>query len=155
MPNDYLTLPLRLDLIVNRGDTQQRPAANNNVTCSLDESIYNNVYLIVTTKFGEARYDPKFGSAIWDEEFHTGNDQVYILWTDRIESSIRESLRRYEPRLERIKAEVYLNREGSIDAHKRLIIRITAEIRKSNHRPFSFQQEIAVAPHNAKKRQDV
>lgn len=157
MPNDYFKLPLRLDLIVQReeNDGGRPPAPTHELTCSLDESIHNNVYLIVTTQFREARYDPKFGSAIWDEEFHTGNDQIYILWTDRIESSIREGLRRYETRLERVKVEVYLNRDGAVDAHKRLVIRIAAEIRKSNHRPFTFRQEIAVAPYNAKKRQDL
>ncbi len=153
MPDDYFKLPLRLDLIVKGGSEGRHSPAE--LTCSLDESIHNNVYLIVTTQFKEARYDPQFGSAIWDEDFNSGNDQIYILWTDRIESSIREGIRRYEPRLERAKVEVYLNREGSLDAHKRLIIRITAEIRKSNHRPFVFQQEIAVAPYNAKKRQDL
>lgn len=153
--SDYFKLPLRLDLIVQAADPQRKATSTRDLTCSLEESIHNNVYLIITTQFREARYDSLFGSAIWDEEFHTGNDQIYILWTDRIETSIYEGLRRYEPRLERIKVEVYLNREGSTDAHKRLIIKVSSEIRKSNHRPFSFQQTIAVAPYNAKKRQDV
>lgn len=153
--SDYFKLPLRLDMIVQGADPQRKATPTHELTCSLEESIHNNVYLIITTQFREARYDPKFGSAIWDEEFHTGNDQIYILWTDRIEASIHEGIRRFEKRLERIKVEVYLNREGSTDAHKRLIIKVLAEIRKSNHRPFTFQQTIAVAPYNAKKRQDI
>lgn len=152
---DYFKLPLRLDLIMQGPESQRKAASTRELTCVMEESIYNNVYLIITTQFREARYDWHFGSAIWDEEFHTGNDQIYILWTDRIEASINEGIRRYEKRLERIKVEVYLNREGSSDAHKRLIIKVSAEIRKSNHRPFSFQQTIAVAPYNAKKRQDI
>ncbi len=152
---DYFKLPLRLDLILQGPENQRKATAARELTCSLEESIYNNVYLIITTQYREARYDPRFGSAIWDEEFHTGNDQIYILWTDRIEASIHEGIRRFEKRLERVKVEVYLNREGTSDAHKRLIIKVSSEIRKSNHRPFNFQQTIAIAPYNAKKRQDV
>ncbi|RYF56456.1 MAG: hypothetical protein EOO39_36675, partial [Cytophagaceae bacterium] len=100
----------------------------------------------------EARYDGRFGCTIWDDDFSAGNDSVYILWTDRIEKSLTAAIRRYEPRLDRIKVEVSVDREGTPDAHKLVRIRVLAEIALSSRRPFVFQREIAVAPFTTKIR---
>lgn len=146
MANDYYKLPLRLDLIVKGPQARTNPTHTQDLLCSMEESIRNNVYLIITTQFHEARYDPKFGCTIWDDDFHVGNDSIYVLWTDRIEQSIRSGIKQYEKRLERVKVEVTVNRDGGHDAHKRVIIKVYAEIRQSNRRPFEFQREITVAP---------
>ncbi|CCH54956.1 hypothetical protein BN8_04180 [Fibrisoma limi BUZ 3] len=152
MPDDYYRLPLRLDLLVRGADLRQDPRLAREVNCSLEESIHSHVYLIVTTKFKEARYDPLFGCTIWDDDFQMGNDSSNNgYWTDRVKASIRDAIRRYEKRLERIGVEVDLDRDGSTDAHKRLLVTVTAEIRKSNHRPFEFRHELMIAPFIAKR----
>ncbi len=146
MADEFYKLPLRLDLLTKK-------AAPARVThCSMEDSIRNNLYLITTTQYNEARYDGQFGCTIWDDDFNVGNDSIYILWTDRIENSLRTSIRRYEPRLERVKVEVSVNREGTPDAHKLVIIKITADIAPSNRRPFVYQREIVVAPFITKNR---
>lgn len=146
MPDEYYNLPLRLDLLM-RGPAQRlTPAQARDVTCSLDESLHNHVYLIITTQFAEARYDPAFGSSIWDEDFRSTQDPADIRWTDNVQRSIRDGIRRYEKRLERIQVEVAVDREGGSDAHKRLTVMVTAQVRQSNHRTFSFQREIMIAP---------
>ena len=61
------------------------------------------------------------------------------------------AIRAYEPRLERIEVLVELDRDGASDAHKRLVVTVTAEIKKSNHRAFRFQRIILIAPFAARK----
>ena len=151
MADEFYNLPLRLDLIAKGQTAKQGPLARQ-MNCSMEESIRNNLYLITTTQYNEARYDGRFGCTIWDDDFSVGNDSVYILWTDRIEKSLATSIRRYEPRLERIKVEVSVDRQGTPDAHKLVRIRVWAEIVPSNRRPFMFQREIAVAPFTSKIR---
>jgi len=90
MPGDYFNLPLRLDLITRKPGNKPAPAEVREMTCTLEESIQSHVYLIITTRFAEARYDPEFGSAIWEDDFSGGNDSNDTRWTDEIQDSIRE-----------------------------------------------------------------
>lgn len=152
MPNDYYKLPLRLDLIIQGANLRQNPVLMDELMCSVDASLQDHVYLIITTQFREARYDPQFGCTIWEEEFNSNNDWNDTRWTDRIQMSIREGIQQHEKRLSRVNVLVHVDREGSTDAHKRLIIEIKAEIRKSNHREFTFQREILIAPFSAQRR---
>lgn len=152
MADEYYKLPLRLDLLIKPPGTRQTAATNKQIYCSMEASIQQNLFLITTTQFNEARYDGRFGCTIWDDDFSTTNDSVSVLWTDRIEKSLREAIFRYEPRLERVKVEVSINREGTPDAHKLVVIRVRAEIAASNRRPFEYQREIAVAPFTTKIR---
>ncbi len=151
MPGDYFNLPFRLDLITRRPNNKPSPAEVREMTCTLEESIQHHVYLIITTRFGEARYDPEFGSAIWEDDFSGGNDSNDTRWTDEIQNSIRDGVKLYEKRLERVNVEAEINRDGGTDAHKRLIIIVTGEISRSNHRPFRFERQIMIAPYVAKK----
>lgn len=152
MADEYYKLPLRLDLLTKPTAVRQSATVGKQINCSMEQSIQQNLFLITTTQFNEARYDGRFGCTIWDDDFSSTNDSVAVLWTDRIEKSLREAIYRYEPRLERVKVEVSINREGTPDAHKLVIIRVRAEIAPSNRRPFEYQREIAVAPFATKVR---
>jgi phage baseplate assembly protein W len=152
MADEYYRLPLRLDLLIKPASARQSATTNKLIHCPLEKSIQNNLFLITTTQFNEARYDGRFGCTIWDDDFAATNDSVAILWTDRIEKSLREAIYRYEPRLEQVKIEVSINREGTPEAHKLVIVRVKAEIAASNRRPFEYQREIAVAPFATKIR---
>ena len=151
MADEYYNLPLRLDLLMRAPVQRLSSAQARQVSCSLDESIRNNVYLLITTQFAEARYDPEFGCSIWDDDFISTQDPADIRWTDHVQRSIRDGIRRYENRLERVQVEVNVQRDGGDDAHKRLTVTITAQIRQSNQRHFSFQREIMIAPYVSKK----
>ncbi len=152
MPDDYYRLPLRLDLLVRGADLSQQPRLAREVFCPLEDSIRNHVYLLITTQFREARFDAQLGCMIWEDDFQMGNDSANNgYWTDRVKTSVRDAVRRYEKRLERVGVEVDLDRDGATDAHKRLLVVVTAEIRKSNHRPFEFRHELLIAPFISKR----
>lgn len=151
MPDDYYNLPLRLDLLMRDPGGRLSPGQAREINCSLDESIRNNVYLLITSQFGEARYDPQFGCSIWDDDFQSTSDPGDIRWIDRVEKSIRAGIRQYEKRLERISVEVTVNRDGGTDARKRLVITVHGHIRQSNQRQFTLRREILIAPFVSKQ----
>lgn len=149
MPEDYYGLPLRCDLLI-QGPVARQPVYARQIYASLDESIHNHVYLLVTTPFRAVRFDVDYGCEVWDGDFSAGNESNDTRWTDQIQNSVLRAIRTFEPRLERIEVLVELDRDGADDAHKRLIVTVTAEIRKSSHRAFRFQRVILIAPFAAK-----
>ncbi len=150
MPEDYYALPLRCDLLV-LGSAARQATNARHLYGSLDDSIHNHIYLLVTTPFRAVRFDTEYGCEVWDGDFSAGNESNDTRWTDQIQASVLRAVRTYEPRLERIEVVAELDRAGSNDAHKRLVVTVTAEIKKSNHRVFRFQRIILIAPFVARK----
>lgn len=151
MPDEYYNLPLRLDLLMRAPTQRLSPGQVRDVYCSLEESVHNNVYLIITTQFAEARYDPNFGSSIWEDDFRSTQDPADVRWVDQVQRSIGAAIRQYEKRLERVSVEVGVQRDGGSDAHKRITVTVQARFRQSNQREFSFQREILIAPFVSRK----
>jgi phage baseplate assembly protein W len=150
MPDDYYGLPLRFDLLI-QGAAARQPTQARQLYTSLDESIQQNVYLLITTPFRSVRFDVGYGCEVWEGDFSASNESNDARWTDQIQASVLRAIRTYEPRLERIEVLVELDRDGSSTAHKRLVVTVTAAIKKSNHRAFRFQRIIFIAPFSARK----
>ncbi|WP_288427491.1 GPW/gp25 family protein [uncultured Spirosoma sp.] len=151
MADDYYSLPLRCDLLI-QGAAARQPGNARQLYGSLDESIHEHVYLLITTPFRSVRFDPDYGCEVWEGDFSSVNDSNDTRWTDQVQHSILKAIRTYEPRLERIDVLVELDREGGDNAHKRLVVTVTAEIRKSSHRMFRFRRVILIAPFAASNR---
>ncbi|RIV25442.1 hypothetical protein DYU11_09085 [Fibrisoma montanum] len=146
MPEDYYALPLRCDLLI-QGPAAHQPVNARELYGSLDDSIHAHIYLLVTTPFRGVRFDTEYGCEIWEGDFSSTNESNDTRWTDQIQSSVLRAIKTYEPRLERIEVIAEFDRDGSSDAHKRLVVSVTAEIKKSNHRVFRFQRNILIAPY--------
>ncbi|MCX6216962.1 GPW/gp25 family protein [Spirosoma sp.] len=146
MPDYYYRLPLRLDLITSGGQNKQDTTATRELMCSLEDSLWNHIYLILTTPFREVRFDDAFGSAIWEYDLNAGSEVNETRWESSIKDMIEDSVRSYEKRLESIKIAVKLNRDGFTDAHRRLTITVTGYIRGLNRQGFTFQRDIIIAP---------
>ena len=94
MSASYYHLPLDLEGILER---QQLPR------CSVQESIAQHLYLMLTTYFGESRFEPDFGCQVWEQDFEA---MTTMRWKDNVQRSIEESISEYEPRLVRARADV-------------------------------------------------
>src|SRR4051812_19271337 len=94
MADTYYSLPLDLASVVER---QALPR------CSLQESIAQHLYLMLTTHFGESRYEPAFGCQVWEQDFEA---LTTMRWKDTVQQSIEQAIRTYEPRLVRARAQV-------------------------------------------------
>jgi len=137
MPDTYYRLPLDLAGLVER---QQLPR------CSVQESIAQHLYLMLTTHFGESRYEPDFGCLVWEQDFEA---MTTIRWKDNVQQSIEHAIRAYEPRLVRARAQVavldFELKNVNQRIRKRLDVKVTASLHHTNE-PFALQASLFVAP---------
>ena len=137
MSATYYRLPLDLAGIVER---QQLPR------CSVQESIAQHLYLMLTTYFGESRYEPEFGCQVWEQDFEA---MTTMRWKDSVQYSVEHSIRAYEPRLVRARAQVavvdFELNNVSPRIRKRLEVTIMAALHRTDE-PFTFQASLFVAP---------
>lgn len=139
MPRPYYTLPLRLDAVIRR---KAHP------TCTLPESIAQNLYLMITTHFDESRFDATFGCSLWDEDFNT---QTNSRWKEDIRQSIETSVVAHEKRLMQVRVRVELTDQElqltrtNRRVKRRLSIWVDGQMARTNE-PFSFQRSIYLAP---------
>jgi phage baseplate assembly protein W len=139
MPQPYYALPLRLDDVL-----QHKP----HPTCSLRQSIAQNLYLMLTTHLAESRFDETFGCSLWDEDF---NNQVNSRWKEDIRQSIEASVSAHEKRLTQVRVRVDLvDQEMQITrtnrrVKRRLTIWIDGMLTRTNEQ-FAFQRSLFLAP---------
>ena len=137
MSDSYYRLPLDLEGIMER---QQLPR------CSVQESIAQHLYLILTTYFGESRYEPDFGCQVWDQDFEA---MTTMRWRDDVQNSMEQAIRDYEPRLTRAQVQVAVMdfelKNVNQRIRKRLDVTVMAALHRTNE-PFAFQASLFVAP---------
>ncbi|MCC3158600.1 GPW/gp25 family protein [Hymenobacter sp. 15J16-1T3B] len=137
MSESFYRLPLDMAALLER---QQLPR------CSVQESIAQHLYLILTTQFGESRYDPGYGCQVWEQDFEA---LTTMRWKDNVQRSVEQAIRTYEPRLVRARAHVSVTdfevRHVGQRVRKRLEVKVNAVLHRTNE-PFAFQASLFVAP---------
>lgn len=138
---NYLKLPIDFSMLT-RGMKVER--------CSKEESIAQNIMMIITSRYGEVvgRYD--YGSDIWELEF---SQLVKINeWEEQVRTSLVESINKYEKRLKNIKVEVLLSEvDDDFSNTKNSQIRRKAKITikgimVANEVPFNFSTLLYISP---------
>jgi hypothetical protein len=136
--NTFYSLPLRLDKIINKKSIP---------FCSLQESIAQNLYLLITSDFKELRFDHSYGCSIWEQDFEI---LANIKWKDTLSNSLEETIRKHEERLKNSKVKVeieeykFLSKE-IVRIKRKLIIRIEGFTVRTNEK-FEFMEQIFIAP---------
>ncbi|GAB3947584.1 hypothetical protein GCM10028805_20100 [Spirosoma harenae] len=139
MPQPYYALPLRLDEVI-----QHKP----HPTCSLPQSIAQNLYLMLTTHFAESRFDESFGCSLWDEDFV---NQANSRWKEDVRQSIETSIAEHEKRLTQVRVRVDLSDQemqlgrANRRVKRRLTVWIDGTLVRTNEQ-FSFQRSLFLAP---------
>jgi phage baseplate assembly protein W len=139
MQHSFYKLPLRLDQII-----QKKKQA----TCPLTHSVAQNLHLLISTYRGEAAYSDEFGCSLWDEEF---NIQLNFNWKETLIDSLKQSIGRFEKRLQLQDVKVMMQeqnellKEGNLRVRKCLHIEIRGSIKKTNE-PFHFRDIIFISP---------
>ncbi len=138
MEDAYYTLPLRLDLIV---DKRLAPR------CSAKESIAQHIHLVLTTYFNENRFDPTYGCGIWEQDFELVSN---LQWKDQTRDYIKKAIESHEKRLNHIlvKVEVDEHELGGKNA-KRIKRRVTVVVEgttKKTNEKFAYQDQIFISP---------
>ncbi|UOQ55540.1 GPW/gp25 family protein [Hymenobacter cellulosivorans] len=137
MSNEYYRLPLDFETLLQRRALPR---------CSEEESIAQHLYLMLTTYFGESRFDPTFGCLVWEQDFEA---MTNMRWKDAVQRSVEETVRSHEPRLEQVKVQVGVDdfemKGVSQRIRKRLEVTIKAVLHRTNE-PFAFRASLFVAP---------
>jgi phage baseplate assembly protein W len=134
----YYTLPLRFDELMQKRQHKR---------CNMKESIAQHIYLILTSHFGEKRYDPDFGCNIWEQDFEVVSN---IKWKDNVKTSVTEAIERYERRLVNPSVRIEVDEfEFSHNENRRVKRRVALWIEgytvKTNE-PFEFYEQIFISP---------
>lgn len=140
MKHHYYSLPLRLDEVIQ---------GQHLASCSLEESIDQQIHLLITTSFGEIEYDKTFGCIVWETDFD--NLATVNKLRDEIKQSVTEIIQKYESRLEKVKTEVYIRQEelpvkiNGRHVKKRIILQVSGIV-KSTRQPYSFTDRFFAGP---------
>ncbi len=136
--DDYYSLPLTLETILQR---KKHPR------CTLSESIYQHLYLLLVTHLNESRYDRQYGCELWDSDFALMSQ---LKWKDLIKESFEQAVRKYEPRLTQVKVRVEVEEFEQMTKtnryiRKRVGLGVDATIVRTNE-AFSFFERIFISP---------
>lgn len=142
MINHYYQLPIKFKTLM---------SANNELpTCDLSQSIAQNIFLIITTKYKENRYDESYGCEIWDMDFELVSNEN--LWLEKIRKSVDSSVVKHEPRLYDVVVDVDVTMDEQVTTlkstktvKKQLRIFVKGNLFKTGE-PFSFNTNIYISP---------
>ncbi|WP_461532411.1 GPW/gp25 family protein [Sinomicrobium sp.] len=115
---------------------------------TLEESLAQYISLVITTIFGEYRYDKEFGTAIWDTDFDLLSNVNQL--KDKIKESVFEKVRKYEKRLVVTDVSLAIGEDTiaynpNIRVKKRLDIVVYGVIKKTNE-PYYYKSSYYLAP---------
>ena len=139
MPKHYYALPLRLDEILQK---------KTHVQCSLQESVAQNLFLLLTTHFRESRFDVSYGCSIWEDDFSV---QSASRWKEEIMKSVAATTAEYEKRLANVRVRVEMqDHEFALDERNRRIKRrlgiwIDGLLVQTNEK-FEFYKAFYISP---------
>lgn len=119
---------------------------------TLEESLAQYISLIITTIFGEYKYDTDFGTIIWETDFNMLANANQL--KDMIKESVHEKVKQYEKRLTVTDvtlgvSEDTVNYTKNIRVKKRLDITVYGIINKTNQ-PYYYKSSYFLAPFSFK-----
>ncbi|KIX21640.1 hypothetical protein SY27_08060 [Flavobacterium sp. 316] len=119
---------------------------------TIEESLAQFISVVISTIFGEYKYDEEFGTIIWETDFNLLANPNRL--KDLIKESVHEKVSKYEKRL--IVTEVTLgvnentlSYETKIRVKKRLDIVVYGVIKQTNQ-PYYYKSSYYLAPFSFK-----
>ena len=122
------------------------------VKVSIEESLAQFISLVITTIFGEYKYDEEFGTIIWETDFNFLANPNQL--KDEIKESVFEKVKKYEKRLTITDVvlnvvEDTLSHEIKIRVKKRLDITVYGIIKQTNEN-YYYRSSYYMAPFSFK-----
>lgn len=140
--NHNYELPIRFDALMK--PNKDLPG------CELKKSIAQNIYLLITSKYNEHRFDDSYGCEIWDMDFELILN--VSTWKEKIRLSVIRSVSKHEKRLEHVDAtadvmeEEFVNPATGVKGiKKKLTVFVTGTIRETGD-AFSFKTSLFLGP---------
>ncbi|MGM5632027.1 GPW/gp25 family protein [Apibacter raozihei] len=136
----YYNTPINFKDIIEKKDIEKT---------NLESSIARYINLLVTSSFGECKFDETYGCKIWEMDFDLLSDSNTL--RDRIKKDIKETIKMHESRLELSEVEISvgidqsLNHNNALRMKKKISMKILGAVKKTN-RPFRFHGHFFVGP---------
>ena len=139
MQLEFYSLPLMMDNIMRK---QEHPK------CSLQQSVMQNLHLLLVTSYGGFPVDEHFGCSIWDNDFDNVTSAHKL--KEMIRQSLLQAIKDYEKRLVNVRAEVAMRQEELSGGpgktiKKRIDITISGLLKLTNE-PFTYKDSFFVGP---------
>jgi phage baseplate assembly protein W len=134
MTEKYYQIPIQFNLL----KAKNKDLSN----CCLMQSLAQNIYMIISSKFQEHRFDHTYGCELWDMDFELITNESQ--WLEKIRKSILFSVCKYEKRLDGIVVKLKMLQEelegknkNIRSIKKKLEIRIEGKIMQTGEPYFS------------------
>lgn len=119
---------------------------------TIEESLAQFMSVIISTIFGEYKYDDEFGTVIWDTDFDLLANPNKL--KDIIRDSVHEKVSKYEKRIKVTEVKLGVNEDtvshrAKVRVKKRLDIIVYGVIKKTNE-PYYFKSSYYLAPFSFK-----
>jgi len=136
----FYKLPFRAKDLMNKKDHEY---------CDLSTSIAQYLHMIITTSFGELKFDETFGSGVWENDFDYLSSANFK--KEEIKHSITKSVRTFEKRvtLEHVNIDMdevnITRRVQGRRVKQRVTVTISGRINHTN-KPFTYRDDFLVGP---------
>lgn len=140
--NKLYQMPFQFDKLMERN--KELPQ------CNLGTSIAQNIFLIISSKFQEHRFDPSFGCEIWARDFELIPNP--LRWQEEVNQSIYLSIKKYEPRLEKIDIDTTITEEPyqhpitKVRSFKKRIKVAVKGVVKATNENFFYSPQLFLSP---------
>jgi phage baseplate assembly protein W len=98
--NSYYRFPLDMSRLMQKKELP---------TTDLITSIRQNIYLILTSEFGEFRFDETYGCTIWEHDFE--NIASVHTWRENMTNSLKSAISNHERRINNVRVRIEINQE--------------------------------------------
>lgn len=95
-------------------------------TCALKDSIRQHIHLIFRTHFKEYRYNPEYGSVVWEKDFET--IRSVHKWKNELSDAFYTPLVNFEKRLSNIQLATNLDELKIVDQSTQKVIEVRRRI---------------------------
>jgi predicted component of type VI protein secretion system len=119
-------------------------------TCDLKQSIAQNIYLIISSKHREHRFDDSYGCGLWGLDFELVYD--VNMWLETIRRSITAAVEVHETRLSDVSVDVEVLQDDQVQAWGdaknvkfRLTVFVNGQITQTGE-SFAFSTQIHLSP---------
>lgn len=136
MKGIYYKLPIDFEGFMKKQDL---------IKIALEDSISQSIFTIMTTSFGECKFDETYGCELWDSDFDllkSDNElKAFVI------QSLINSISRHEKRITIQDIEVLITEQnlGKKRIKKKVLVSIKAIIIETNH-PYTFKNSFFVSP---------
>jgi phage baseplate assembly protein W len=137
----YYKIPFDLSNVLEGGDA---PA------CNMHESIAQHLYVLITTRSGENRFDNSYGNSIWDLEFENGISNAQ--WEEWFIQAVTNGINSYEKRLTNVDVKIHSSMiertwpmRNYVEVKKKVVVFVSAIINSTGEK-YTFKTELFLSP---------